>query len=80
MGRPLWLYSNYQKQDTSYKQYSITNNQISNTGKKFDLEDRTTEFAKSVIRLCKRLPKDVINYRLISQLVASAGSIGANYR
>jgi four helix bundle protein len=46
----------------------------------FDLEIRTTEFAKSIIKLCKKLPKDCINIRLISQLVASAGSIGANYR
>jgi len=46
----------------------------------FDLEIRTTEFAKSVIRLCRKLPKDCINTRLISQLVGSAGSVGANYR
>lgn len=46
----------------------------------FDLEERTTEFAKSVIRLCKELSKDPINNRLISQAVGSAGSIGANYR
>ncbi len=46
----------------------------------FDLEKRTTEFAKSVIQLCKKLPKNSINYRLVSQVVSSAGSIGANYR
>ena len=46
----------------------------------FDLEERTTEFAKRVIRLCKALPKDPINNRLIGQVVGSAGSIGANYR
>lgn len=46
----------------------------------FDLEDRTTEFAKRVIRLCKALPKNSINNRLISQVVGSAGSVGANYR
>ncbi|OGX27492.1 MAG: hypothetical protein A3D10_04165 [Omnitrophica WOR_2 bacterium RIFCSPHIGHO2_02_FULL_48_11] len=47
---------------------------------KFDLEERTTEFAKSVIHLCKTLPFSPINERLISQLVGAAGSIGANYR
>lgn len=47
---------------------------------KFDLEERTTEFAKKVIRLCRKLPKHSLNVRLISQLVSSAGSIGANYR
>lgn len=47
---------------------------------KFDLEDRTTEFAKRVIRLCKVLPKNSINSRLSGQGVGSAGSVGANYR
>jgi four helix bundle protein len=45
-----------------------------------DLEVRTTEFAKRVIRLCKALPYNEINRRLIGQIVRSAGSIGANYR
>ena len=47
---------------------------------KFDLEKRTTEFAKQVIYLCKKLPRDSINNRLIGQIIGSAGSIGANYR
>lgn len=47
---------------------------------KFDLEDRTTEFAKRIIRLTKSLPKNIINNPLISQIIRSAGSIGANYR
>ncbi|MDD4332657.1 MAG: four helix bundle protein [Patescibacteria group bacterium] len=46
----------------------------------FDFEVRTTEFAKRVIRLCKATPQNAINIRLISQVVGSAGSIGANYR
>jgi four helix bundle protein len=45
-----------------------------------DLEDRTTEFAKRIIRLCKELPKDRINNRLVDQIIRSAGSVGANYR
>jgi len=47
---------------------------------KFDLEDRTLTFAKQVINFCKRLPNNTINYKLIDQLIRSAGSIGANYR
>ena len=47
---------------------------------KFDLEDRTTEFAKRVVRLCISLPKNSINNRLTGQAVGSAGSVGANYR
>jgi len=50
------------------------------TNKKFDLENRTTEFARRVVRLCKTLIKDPINNRLMGQVVGSAGSIGANYR
>ena len=46
----------------------------------FDLERRTTEFAKQVILLCRKLPKDAVNSRLVSQVVGSSGSIGANYR
>ena len=46
----------------------------------FDLEERTLEFAKSVIRLCKKLPHGTINQELIGQLIRASGSIGANYR
>ncbi|MEK7309780.1 MAG: four helix bundle protein [Planctomycetota bacterium] len=48
--------------------------------KPFDLEQRTLEFAKKVIRLCKKLPNNKINSELISQLVRASGSVGANYR
>ncbi len=47
---------------------------------KYDLEERTTEFAKRVVKLCRALPKDSINNRLTGQAVGSAGSVGANYR
>lgn len=48
--------------------------------KPYDLEERTLEFAKGIIRLCKKLPKDTINLKLISQLINASGSVGANYR
>lgn len=48
--------------------------------KPFDLEERTTKFAVSVVKLCRKLPKDSINSRLTGQAVGSAGSVGANYR
>lgn len=57
----------------------MSNNQNTNNNK-FDLEKRTTEFAKRVIRLCKALPRNPINDRLTGQCTGSAGSIGANYR
>ncbi|OGZ56488.1 MAG: hypothetical protein A3H64_01060 [Candidatus Ryanbacteria bacterium RIFCSPLOWO2_02_FULL_45_11c] len=56
----------------------MNNNQLPKH--EFDLEARTTEFAKRVVRLCRSLPKDSINNRLTGQAVGSAGSVGANYR
>ena len=45
-----------------------------------EFENRTTDFAKKIIRLCRSLPKDSINNPIFSQIVRSSGSIGANYR
>lgn len=45
-----------------------------------ELENRTTEFAKDTIKLCQGLPKGAITNPLISQVIRSSGSIGANYR
>ena len=50
------------------------------SSKLYDLEDRTLEFAKRIIRLCKALPKNTINFELIKQIMKSGPSIGANYR
>ena len=47
--------------------------------KPYDLEERTAQFAESVIDLVKKLPQNSVNKRMIEQVVASAGSIGANY-
>ena len=48
--------------------------------KEFNLEARTTEFAKAIIRVCKGLSRNTMNDRLIGQIVGSGGSVGANYR
>ncbi len=47
--------------------------------KKYDLEDRTLEFAKRVIGFCRKLPKTVIDGDMGRQLSRSATSVGANY-
>jgi four helix bundle protein len=47
---------------------------------KFDLEERTTNFGIAVVNFCQKLDKNFINNPLISQVVRSSGSIGANYR
>lgn len=51
-----------------------------NINKYREFENRTTDFAKRVIRLCKELLRDVVNTKLIDQIIRSAGSVGANYR
>ena len=56
----------------------MTENQNNKT-KKYDLEDRTLEFAKSVREFVRRIKNDLVNKEDIKQLVRSSGSIGANY-
>ena len=46
---------------------------------RYDLEERTAKFGERVIALSKRLPRDPVVAPLISQLVRSATSVGANY-
>ena len=45
----------------------------------FDLEERTARFAENVINLCRNIKATPLNTRIISQLIGSSGSIGANY-
>ena len=52
---------------------------IQNT-KLYNLEDRTLEFGKRIIRLAKALSKNTVNFVLIDQVVRSGTSMGANYR
>jgi hypothetical protein len=49
------------------------------TKKRYDLEERTAVFAENVIDLCKKLKKDAINNRLISQCVAAGGGSQARF-
>ncbi|MFH1048521.1 MAG: four helix bundle protein [Patescibacteria group bacterium] len=53
--------------------------QLSKENKKYDLEERTARFAEEVIDFVKTIRENAINNRIISQLVGSAGSMGANY-
>jgi four helix bundle protein len=47
--------------------------------KRYDLEERTFNFAKEVIAFVNKLPKTLSNIEVSKQLVRSAGSVGANY-
>src|SRR5205085_12579587 len=45
----------------------------------FDLEERSARYGEACILLAKRIPVNPVNTPLISQLVRSSTSIGANY-
>ena len=56
----------------------MTEIQIIKTNK-YDLEERTFLFAKSVALYCKSLSKNIVNIEYIKQVIRSSGSVGANY-
>ncbi len=49
------------------------------TEKLFDLEERTAKFGERVLQFVKKIEPDHITRPLVTQLVKSATSIGANY-
>jgi four helix bundle protein len=51
-----------------------------NSKPKYDLEERTFQFAKDVRNFIKTLPKTIANFEDQKQLVKASGSVGANYR
>jgi four helix bundle protein len=46
---------------------------------KYNLEERTAKFSEDIIRLCKTIHQDTITRPVISQIVRSGTSMGANY-
>ena len=53
---------------------------IENKNKKeYDLEARTSLFGEGCILMCKKIRQDTITKPLISQIVRSSTSVGANY-
>jgi four helix bundle protein len=45
----------------------------------YDLEERSARFGEAIIAFCKALPRGVILDPLVSQVIRSGTSIGANY-
>jgi len=45
----------------------------------YDLEERTTKFAEAMVIFVRKCSKNVVTLPIISQLVRSGTSIGANY-
>lgn len=46
---------------------------------KYDLEDRTVNFGIDIIRFCKKIKQDLTTKPVISQMIRSGTSVGANY-
>lgn len=57
----------------------ITKDIPSHNDKKYDLEERTATLGEKIIDFAKTLPRNEITLPLISQLIRSGTSIGANY-
>jgi four helix bundle protein len=57
----------------------ITNKCENPKSKVYDLEERTALFGENIIEFVKTLEGNLINNRLMSQLIDSSTSIGANY-
>jgi four helix bundle protein len=45
-----------------------------------ELEKRTLEFSKNLIKTVQQLPNNQVNYKIGGQVIDSGTSIGANYR
>ena len=45
----------------------------------YDLEERTAKFGETVIKFCNSLMLNTVSKPIVSQIVRSATSIGANY-
>jgi len=56
-------------------------NQIQNSNfkREYDLLERTAKFGENIIEFAKSIPDNTINRPLITQLVKSGTSVGANY-
>jgi len=55
----------------------MVNNKAKN--KQYDLEERTLEFGKKIVRFCKKVPKNTVTMPLIDQCIRAGTSTGANY-
>ena len=47
--------------------------------KRYDLEERTFQFAQNIAIYCKKLSRTISNIEYMKQVVRASGSIGANY-
>ena len=60
-------------------QVPLTEAAVLEPGKVYDLEDRTALFGEACIRFARSLRRDEITRPLVTQLIRSSTSVGANY-
>lgn len=53
---------------------------MDNINNKYNLEERTTKFAESIINFAKMIPINEITRPIIGQLIKAGTSTGANYQ
>jgi four helix bundle protein len=56
---------------------NISDNSAQN--KKYDLEERTAKFGEDIIEFCRKITRDEIIKRIISQLIGAGTAVGTNY-
>jgi len=56
----------------------MINDEITQT-RHYDLEERTAKFGEDIIKFARKIIKDEITKPIISQLIRSGTSVGANY-
>jgi four helix bundle protein len=66
-------------QRSSKSKIQMTNQAQNRKEKTYDLEERTAIFSEEVVVFLRTIRRDVVNIPIISQLVRSVTSIGANY-
>jgi len=50
-----------------------------NSKKVYDLEERTARFGEDIVKLAKKIPRNIVNNPIVGQLIKSGTSTGANY-
>ena len=67
------------KLETRSRKFETNQKQEIRNTKRYDLEIRALEFAKSVRIFVRKLDKSVATQEDVKQIVRSSGSVGANY-
>jgi four helix bundle protein len=68
-----------QEPEERTKDKVVRTNQVTKSGKVFELDERTALFGEAAIKLANGLSRTPVTTPLVSQFVRSSTSVGANY-